>query len=146
MQTIPYKRAGHFGFSNSLDHLESVKQFRDAAVADGWDLKPTYKNEDIDRASSLTKDGFKMSIISRDNTEKNYKYKFEAEISIWGPDGISIPTPELYDFELIRNGLTSCPVCGAKDVKTVRVAFANRACEVCAPALREKLETPGWNN
>jgi hypothetical protein len=146
-QTIPFKKAGQFGLSNSLDHIESVRQFRDAAIADGWEIKPTYgAHEGQDSAASLTRDGYKMIILTRDKTSENRKWKYVASIDIWGPDGISIATPELYDFDAIKHGVTTCPVCGATGVKTVRVAFANRACEACAPELRKKLERPGWNN
>lgn len=83
------------------------------------------------------------SILSR---EANHKYKYEANISIWCPEGIAIAVPLVYDFETIKELVNRCGKCGAEGVKTKRVAFANRVCESCLPEARKQLEKPGWCN
>ena len=93
------------------------------------------------RAASLGREGFTAGAITRDSERM-----VEAGLHLWGPDRLAIDPPEVYDWDAIRAELRRCPECGETDVATVRVAFANRACEKCAPALRAKLETPGWCN
>lgn len=65
--------------------------------------------------------------------------------------GIEMPTTLFFDefgYQLLAEIAGTCPVCGryvgARNLE--HVAFADRACEDCAPALRRKLETPGWYN
>lgn len=68
-------------------------------------------------------------------------------------DGMGIhSTDNVEDFdgfiEECRKVVNICPKCGKyvplKEQK--RVAFANRCCSDCYPALKAKLEYPGWYN
>lgn len=115
-----------------------------------------YKIESEERVSGLERDGFKMHILtrSRDNEVLNpkagyhhtihRKWKYEAEVAIWGPDGLAIATPVVYSYEAITSGVRTCGTCGAKDVETQRVGFANRCCTKCAPEQKRIIERPGW--
>jgi hypothetical protein len=132
-----------FGFTNDRDVWEAAKAYRAAAVADGWSIAPTYNTEAVDRASTLHKDGYRMSILSRDSTV-GPKWRYEASIAIWGPDGMVIKAPEQYDWGFIQGGSRRCNVCGAEDVETARFSFAGRCCEVCLPEMRAKHERGNW--
>ena len=134
-----------FGFTNDIGRLEAADVYREAAIADGWACSPTYDgSEQMGRASTLTKDGFEMSILSRDRREMPGKWKFEASISIWGPDRLSIKPPGQYDWEKIKAGIRTCNSCGAKDVATHRYSFAGRSCDKCLPEAKRVHEHDGW--
>jgi hypothetical protein len=136
-----------FGFTNDDARLRWAQEYRDAAAADGWSKRATYgSSEDIDRAASLSRDGFAMSVLTRDNSAKGAKWKHEASIHIWGPDGMAIDPPEKYDFDEIVARTRRCMYCKAEDVDTKRVGFAGRCCEKCLPEMRARIEAPGWNN
>lgn len=135
-----------FGFTNDSAKLKAAQDYRDAAAADGWAIRPTYGSESMDRASTLTRDRFVMQALTRDNSEKGGKWKHEAQISIWGPDGLAIRPPETYDFAEISARTRRCLYCKAEDVETERVGFAGRCCAKCLPAMRAKIETPGWTD
>lgn len=145
--SIPYitykdiKMTNQWGFTNKQSDYDRICTFRDAAVNDGWSIKPTYGTESVDRASSLKKDGFVMMIITR---ETPHKWKYEANISIWGPDGLGIPSPYSYDFDKISKSLTTCPVCKAENVETQRFSFAGRCCADCRPKMAAKHEQGNW--
>lgn len=133
-----------FGFTNDMGKLEAANAYREKAVADGWDCSSTYGSEPVERASSLTKDGFVMIIISRDRREDTSKWNAEASISVWGPDRLGIKPPAEYDWKEIQAGTRICNECGTKDVDTHRFSFAGRACGKCLPAAQTTHEYPGW--
>jgi hypothetical protein len=133
-----------FGFTNDTARLRAAEAFRDAAADDGWSINPTYGSEGIERASKLEREGFKMLILTRDNSDKKGNWKHEAKVSIWGPDGLAIKPPETYDFAEIKARTRRCLYCKAENVDTQRVGFAGRCCEKCLPEQRAKIETPGW--
>jgi hypothetical protein len=134
--------------SNNIAEKEAADAYRDAAVANGWSIKPTYEeHEPVTSAASLDKDGFHMSILARTNDLKlypNVKRLYDIDISIWGPDGLAINPPLHYDMEAIRKGVRICSHCGKTDVDTVRYSFAGRCCKECLPAMRAKYEQSGW--
>jgi hypothetical protein len=132
------------GFTNSAEDLERVRQFRDAAVADGWAIAPTYgEHESVDRAAKLHKDGFTMMILTR-SPASGPKWKYEAQVSLWGPDGMGILVPEQYDWSAIQDAIHLCGNCKKRVEKTHRYSFAGRCCEECLPEMRKKHEYPGW--
>lgn len=134
-----------FGFTNDSAKLKAAEDYRDAAAADGWKIRPTYgSSESAGRASSLDREGFKMMALTRDNSGNGGKWKYEVQISLWGPDGLAIAPPEIYDFAEIRARTRRCGYCKDEDVDTERVGFAGRCCGKCLPAMRTKIETPGW--
>lgn len=136
-----------FGFTNKADEIERVRRFRDAAVADGWDIAPTYENhEPAESAAKLHKVGFTMMVLSRDRREKkdDSKWDYEAQVSLWGPDGLAIKAPAEYDWRLIQDGVHVCSNCGTSAEKTVQYSFAGRCCEACLPEMKKKHEYPGW--
>ncbi len=108
--------ADQFGNTRKEAEFAAVAAWRDAAVADGWDRRPTYI------------------------------MPFVASISLWGPDGLAITPPATYDWPAIQAGATTCRACKKVGVKTVRYSFAGRCCEACLPAMRAAHEKPGWNN
>ncbi len=132
---------------NNIEHLQQIQKFRDDAVKDGWSIKPMYDHESVESASSLSKDGFCMQILTRTddlNKYPNVKTLYEISISIWGPDSLQIEPPQEYDMQKIVEGMRFCKHCGKTDVDTFRYSFAGRCCKDCLPALREKHEQPGW--
>src|SRR6185437_538235 len=54
----------NFGFTNDDAKIAAARQFRDAAVADGWSIAPTYgDSESVERAAKLRRDDFTMMIL-----------------------------------------------------------------------------------
>lgn len=135
-----------FGFTNDKDIFEWVKAFRDDAVNDGWVITSTYPFESIDRVSNLSKDGFKLMILSRDNSDKNGKWKYEAQVNAWGNDGmvIRISLFQKYLWDYLVAGLRKCKNCGSENVDTFNYSFAGRCCAKCLPEMKKKHEYPGW--
>ncbi len=128
------------GYTDNPGELKRIIEFRETAVKDGWKIWPTYQNESVESAATLEKEGFKMMICTRENE----LHKFERDISIWGPDRLAIKVPQGYSWEEIKSGVNVCGFCGETGVRTQRIAFANRSCEKCYPAAKEKHEKPGW--
>lgn len=112
------------------------REWRDAAIADGWSVEPTYQHESVDRAFKLRRDGYVVQGIAREGDERTLP---SAELHIWCPRGIAIPPPAAYDFEAIKKSEQTCGYCGDYPVQTQRVAFANRACEKCGPVEQARL-------
>ncbi len=125
-------------FKPDAQEMKRVQDFRDAAIKDDWLIEPTYPGyEDMSYASSLSKDGWNMMILTRPN---------EASIDIWAPDKMSITVPKEYNFEEIKRMVRHCENCGADDVDTQRYSFAGRCCANCRPEMAKKHEYPGWEN
>lgn len=133
---------------NPLAGYYKAKEWREAAIADGWTSKPTYEKESEERASTLQRNGFTAQIITRTPEPKpwNQHPKPEGMVTIWGPDRLSVVTPWPYDWQHIEAGLRRCMECGAKDVDTQRASFAGRVCSACLAMAKAKYEHPGWNN
>lgn len=132
-----------FGFTNDEAKIVAAETWRDAAAADGWSMTPTYApHEGIERAAKLLHpDGYQAQIITRRRRaeDRHKKWAGEASVSVWGPDGLSIRSPYVYDMAAIRAATEKCHYCKAFPVKTVRVGFAGRACEACQPGEEKKL-------
>lgn len=122
--------------------VAAANQWRLDAEADGWKFKPTYGHEPVEHAFRALREGYVIQGLARPGDD----FLPRGSINMWCPEGIDIsPIPIIYPgFDAIKALRNRCPVCGAEGVDTVRVAFANRACNNCAPALRRELETPGW--
>ena len=132
-----------FGFTNDRASFEAAAAWRDAAVADGWSVQPTYgAHEGVERAAKLTRDGFVAQVITR---TKVGKWLYEASVSVWGPDGLAVAPPNAYDWSAIVAATKRCSYCKAPDVETERVGFAGRCCAACLPAVRQCVERPGWD-
>ena len=110
--------------------------WREAAIADGWQCRPTYDHEPMEQAFRMTKDGFIVLGLARPETHEACG---SGEISAWGPDGMHIPAGETYDWPALKRAVETCQYCGAFPCKTERVAFAGRACEECGPKQRAAL-------
>ena len=135
-----------FGFTNDDAKFQAVADWFDAAIADGWLAEQTYKHEPLERAARLRRDGFTAQILRRSeaNGRKPGKWKYEAMVSLWGPDRLAINPPFPYDMTAIIAGLRTCNACGATDVETQRYSFAGRCCAECRPEMARKHEYPGW--
>jgi hypothetical protein len=131
---------------STKEFYEKIVAFRDAAVKDGWSIKPTYKLEEVDEASTLQRDGFRMSILTRMASPGDLyrRPSFDVCIGIWGPDGLAIRVPPVYNFESIKEGLRICNNCKKTNVKTERYSFAGRCCKKCLPQMKKEHEGPGW--
>lgn len=126
------------------EYEQEVKALDDwikAALADGWTSKPTYSNESIDRAMTLNKEGFHVSTIRRPPE----KSRGNIDLTGWGPDGLVVRVPRVYDWESMKAALRICNYCKAIDVDTQRVGFAGRCCANCIEQKRKEIETRGWN-
>lgn len=136
------------GFTNDEQQYREVCAWRDAAIADGWQHEPLYPNHEPEQRAAKLKhpEGFVAQIISRDNCSKGGKWKYEAMVSVWGPDDLCLAPGRIYSLDHLRARLRDCGNCGATDVDTVRYSFAGRCCEKCLPAMRKKHEYPGWCN
>lgn len=145
VESRPYICKDMFGFTNDKTQFEAVALWVADAVADGWSIRPTY-NEPVERAATLEKDGFKIQVINRSesNGRKPGNWYSESKISIWGPDRLAIPTPRFYDFKKLSERLTYCPVCKTSGVETQRFSFAGRCCAKCLPEMQRQHEYPGW--
>lgn len=142
-------KRGQFGFTNSKADLDAVVAWRDAAITDGWSHRPTYESEAEERVCSLEKDGFKAMVLTRcpvslPSSRHQSKWFAEAEVNVWGSDGLAIKPPDVYDWQFIESAVSTCGYCGAHPVETERVGFAGRCCSKCLPAMRAKIEVPGW--
>lgn len=119
-----------------IDTHQRVRPWRDAAIADGWIAEPTYGHEPVERAFTLTRDGFKIMGILRPDTL--------ASLNAWGPDGLAINLPEQYSWDAIAAAIQLCMACGNVSTVVHRVGFAGRVCPVCLPAQQKLHEFPGW--
>jgi len=133
--------AADFGLTNDRAQLDAAIAWRDAAAADGWTIEPTYRTEDVSRAARGTKDGFVFTVLTR--TEVG-SWKYQANVHLWGPDGMALVPPDRYDWQAIQSAVRKCNYCGAEDVAVERVGFAGRCCAACMPTVRPKVEYPGW--
>jgi hypothetical protein len=132
-----------FGFTNDWNDYQAVVDYREAAIADGWSCEPTYgRDESMERAAKLKRDGFVMHVISRVGTPGTFKY--EAQVTIWGPDGLQINPSKVYDWQAIQAAVKTCNSCGRVGVETKRYSFAGRCCDDCLPAMQKKHEYAGW--
>jgi hypothetical protein len=130
-------------YTNDDAQYQAAIAFREAAIADGWDAKPTYgASEPMESACTLEREGFKCSVLAR--VKPPGRYKYEAGVSIWGPDRLCIRAPKVYDWAIISGSLRKCGYCHATDVETERVGFAGRCCQACLPRVQKQVETPGW--
>jgi hypothetical protein len=128
-----------------LEDYERVVAYRNAAVADGWSIEPTYaSDESVDSAARLKRDGFVMQILTRRKEQPSGKINYEADVAVWGPDRLCIRPGQVYSMEHLTAELRSCHYCGKKDVPTQQVAFCSRCCAECAPKQRAIQEQPGW--
>lgn len=128
--------------------IPEIIDWRAAAIADGWELKPTYGYEDVSRAASLERDGFKAMVLTRDPAPATKHLaecrRHEYTLNIWGPDGLAIAASYPYSWEKIQAGTLKCMDCGKTVDKTQRVGFAGRVCAACLPAAKKRDEYPGW--
>ena len=130
-----------FGHTNNREYFDQANAFREAAKADGWECSPCFGGESAESYAKLSKDGFKMHVCARTNVGK---WAYQAEVSIWAPDGLAIHPPTTYNWTLIQAGVRTCNSCGATDVDTQRFSFAGRCCAACLPKMRELHEKGNW--
>lgn len=132
--------------------IQDVRAWVESAKRDGWGSGTTYTSESIDWAVRLERDGFVIQALMRPAGTFPYpgarepRKKDEAGLSLWGPDGMAILPPEVYDWQAIKDGMRRCNYCKKSDVETKRVSFAGRSCADCLPAKRKELEYEGWTN
>lgn len=132
-------------FTSRQSDLDAAHQYRVDAEADGWACEPLYAREDVTRAARLTRDGFVMHVIARDNSSRGYKEKFETGVNIWGPDGLAVKPPRPYGgMDAVVDAASRCNNCGNTGGYE-RYSFAGRCCLACLPEMRKKHEQPGWD-
>lgn len=115
--------------------------WRESAMRDGWNSRPTYPSEPESQAFTLSREGYKVHGLARPETKDTVG---SGQITCWGPDGLQIAVGESYDWPAIKAGMRTCAYCHKSGVKTERVGFAGRCCAECLPAMRAAIETPGW--
>lgn len=136
-----------FGFTNDPERLLAVIAWRDAAVADGWTIEPTYpKTETVDQAAKLHRDGWVALVLTRgrEGSPHSHRWYYEAQVSVWAPDSLAVRPGDVYSWEALQAATRSCNNCNATEVKTFGYSFAGRCCEACLPAMRLQHEYPGW--
>ena len=136
--------------NDDADHARVIA-WRDAALADGWTIEATYNSEPVTSCGSIAKDGYKGHVCARVTEEMKKwhprhvsKWKYESDVNLWGPDGLCIKPPEIYDWAAIVRGTRTCSACGKEDVDTQRYSFAGRCCAACRPEMAKKHEYRGW--
>jgi hypothetical protein len=129
--------------TDRLTLIPLAQAYREAAVADGWSVRPTYDgHEAVERAATLERDGWVMHIIARtprDDTELP-----SASVCIWAPDKAQIRPPLTYDFAAMVAATKVCIACKSEGVETRRLAFASRVCAACEDDYRRTHMGPGW--
>lgn len=120
--------------------IQKALAWREDAMADGWQSAPTYSHEPEATAFRLTKDGWIAQGLARPAADDSVG---AGTISCWAPDGMHVPTTEIYDWWRLERAAKTCEFCHAFPVETKRVAFVNRACLTCEPIESAKLE-PNW--
>lgn len=115
----------------------NVSEWREAAMRDGWDAHPLYKNESIEQATKLTNGDWVAHVIDRETYQS---------VSVWGPDRLQICVPANYNMLSLERRLRHCTVCDATNVDTQRYSFAGRCCAECRPEMARFYEFPGWTN
>ena len=143
MTTNKSRAFEEYGLTDDAEHIEAVRTFIAAAVTDGWLIAPTYGSESVERAATLEREGFKMQALMRDDGDKP-GYRYQAQIHMWGPDGLSIHPASTYDWPEIQASCRTCNLCGKKDTETFRYSFAGRCCEACVPKARAEYERGNW--
>lgn len=124
----------NFGMTNDINVYNAAIAYREAVIADGWVPKR-------DDGENYTKSGYSIMILSRTDVGR---FKYQASVHLWCPQGIAINPPNEYSWDKIVLGLRVCGKCKAEDVDTFRVGFANRVCKSCLPSERTRLEYRGW--
>lgn len=134
-----------WGFTNDPQHVADVRGWVAAAVADGWSIQPTYDTEPVESAATLRRDGYVAMVLMRDKSDAGTRtYRYEAKVSAWGPDGLSIRPTLPYDWTTMTAALRTCNLCHAEDVETFRYSFAGRCCAACIPQARKEYESGNW--
>ena len=118
--------------------LNEIVAWRDAAVADGWSITPTYNSEGIDRASTLDRDGWKALILTRSERD--------CDVVVWSSDRLVVTHGTIYSFEELKRNERLCSNCGSTEIATVRIGFAGRVCPTCREKLKPIIEYSGWCN
>ncbi len=135
-----------YGYTNDPAQLAAAEAWRMAAIADGWAAQPTYEgHEPIESACTLVRDGFQAHTITR-TKKAGAKWPFQAKVSVWGPDGLAVRAPTIYDWGKLLAGTQHCNYCHADGVETQRVSFAGRSCAACLREQQARLERPGWDD
>ena len=129
---------------------EKVLKFREDAIKDGWAHEPIYGDQEPEeQAMSLKFQGFSMLIYARPGEPgtarkvDGYPNGYHYSVSIWGPDGLSIETPEAYSMSELESLMHKCRYCGSIG-ETVRINFAGRCCPSCREKYAPEAEPPGW--
>jgi hypothetical protein len=119
-------------------NLPKAHAWREAALADGWEGKPTYDHEPIEHAARLTREDWVCLILSRPLIGKDGSSN-SPDITVWGPDRAQIAVPVPYDWAAMQAAIRVCAHCGKTDVETKCYAFADRCCIECGPPYQKSL-------
>lgn len=123
---------------------DQIVKWKADAIADGWELTPTYQHESVDRACSLRRDGYHAMLLTRDPIDGHWDTNPEYTIHCWCPKGIALQVPAIYSFAALVANQHVCGECGQVRSQTRRVGFANRVCDECYPKAKAQYEKPGW--
>jgi hypothetical protein len=124
--------------------VAAAQAWRDAAILDGWDARPTYKHEGMNRAFSLERDGWLTMGLARPGDDEAPPLP-NGMITVYAPDKLQVLVPIVYPgMDVLASMARRCDKCERMDVDTRRVGFANRVCADCHPEMQAAIETPGW--
>lgn len=134
---------------------DRIIAYRNAMIADGWEMTPNYKGEPLESYAHGTKGEWVCHVEARDFEQMKVLYpatyrnarpplRYMCGVHIWAPDGCCVTPPETYSWGALVAGTRTCAACGKTDVETHRYSFAGRCCAACLPEMRRQHEFPGW--
>lgn len=132
--------------STEEDHVRT-DAWREAAIADGWAHEPLYPtHEGENRACKLTREGWVAFVMTRRNEGTPNRSFSQADVTVWGPDGLQVVVPGVYGWDSLQAAFNTCMYCKKSGIPTERVGFAGRTCAACLDEQRARVERPGWRS
>ncbi|MEF8793998.1 hypothetical protein [Thiohalorhabdus sp.] len=126
-QIRPARQARILASRPLLERTLAIIQWRDAAIADGWLVVPKVPGQDWEQACVLHREDFQALCVTRNEGTDT--------LTIWAPDGMQVPTPNPYDWEKVKDGVSTCLFCGATGIAPHLVGEGGRACKECLAKL-----------
>lgn len=105
------------------ERTRAIVAWRNAALEDGWVLIPKFPGVPWKQACTLHREGFVTLCVTRNGPGDT--------LTIWGPDGLQVPTPNPYNWKEMMTGLNICLFCGNETEDPRKLGDGGRACPDC---------------